>query len=76
MPIVNHVGELVKKRKFPRRKRINVRKVERETGLEYSTCSRWLNNRVTKVDWATLEKWCKYLECGVGDLLEYQEESR
>lgn len=71
MSIINHVPELVKKKKFRYRRRINIRQVERETGLEYSTCARWLKSRVTKADWPVLEAWCKYLDCGVGDLLEY-----
>jgi len=72
MPIINHVGELVKKKKFPRRRKINLRKVQQETGLEYSTVARWVNGEVTRADWPVLEAWCKYLGVGVGELLEHR----
>jgi len=74
MPIINHVPELVKKKKFPRR-RINLRKIERETGLEYSTVARWVKNRIERVDFPVLEVWCKYLRVGVGELLEYEPDN-
>ncbi len=74
MPIINHVPELVKKRKFPRKRRANLRKVQHETGLEYSTVARWMKGAVTRADWPVLEAWCKYLECEVGELLEYRSE--
>jgi putative transcriptional regulator len=74
MPIINHVPELVKKKKFPYKRRINLRKVEHETGLEYSTCARWVKNQIERVDFPVLEVWCKYLDCGVGELLEYEPE--
>ncbi len=72
MTIVSHVPELVKKRRFRYQRKVNLRQVQRDTGFEYSTVARWMKSKVTQVDFPVLEAWCKYLDCNVGDLLEYK----
>jgi DNA-binding Xre family transcriptional regulator len=69
MPIISRVPELVAK-KFADDE-INLKQLERETGLTYSTVSRWMKNQVDRADFPILEVWCKYLNCTVGDLLVY-----
>jgi putative transcriptional regulator len=70
MPIVNKVPELVAK-KFGGADKINLSEVAREMDLTYSTVSGWVKNRIDRVDFPILAKWCKYLNCSVGDLLVY-----
>jgi DNA-binding Xre family transcriptional regulator len=69
--ITNRVPELVAA-KFGGEDKINLSEVERDTGLTYSTVSRWVKNRVDRADFPILEVWCKYLGVGVGDLLVYE----
>jgi DNA-binding Xre family transcriptional regulator len=68
--IVNRVPDLVAE-KFGGKDKINIAKVERDTGLNYRTAMAWVKGRVERADFPTLEAWCNYLGCEVGDLLEY-----
>jgi DNA-binding Xre family transcriptional regulator len=52
---------------------VNLKDVERGTGLPYATVYAWWARRVTRADFPVLIKWCKYLGCQVGDLLVYQQ---
>lgn len=54
-------------------KKVNLKEVEASTELDYRTVSAWMKNRVTRADFPVLEKWCKYLNCNVGDILVYEE---
>jgi DNA-binding Xre family transcriptional regulator len=69
--IVNRIPELLQI-KFGKRK-VNLTEVAEEMGLTYSTVHRWANNRVDRADFPILVAWCKYLNCGVGDILVYAE---
>ena len=71
MPIVNQVPSLVANR-FGGADKINLSQVERETGLNYITVSRWIKGQVDRADFPTLAIWCKYLGVGVGDILVYE----
>lgn len=70
MSIINRLPELVAK-KFGGADKVNLSDVERETGLTYSTVSRWYKGRVDRVDFPVLEVWCKYLNVKPGDILDY-----
>lgn len=67
MPILNRVPELVAQ-KFEGGQ-INMMEVQRDTGLNYITVSKWIKGQVDRADFATLDKWCEYLDCEVGDIL-------
>lgn len=69
--IINRVPELVAA-KFGGMENVNLSEVQRETGLQYQTVSRWIKNRVDRADFPMLEVWCKYLGVGVGDLLVFE----
>ena len=72
MAIVNRVPELVAN-KFGGADKVNLSDVQRDTGLTYSTVSRWVKDRVDRVDFPVLETWCKYLNVQPGDILIFQE---
>lgn len=67
MAIVNRVPELLAN-KFAGAK-VNLTKVQEDTGLNYLTVSRWARNRIDRVNFDTLETWCKYLGVDVGEIL-------
>ena len=53
------------------KRRIDDKEIHQETGTPYKTIERWDKGKVTQIDTRVLERWCKYLDCNVGDLLEY-----
>lgn len=50
-------------------KRIKIADVVRDTKINRSTLNRIYHEKVTRIDYETLDKLCKYLECEVGELL-------
>lgn len=69
--IHSRVKELIDQQ-FGGADKVNLSEVQRATGLTYVTVSKWYKGRIDRVDFPTLAVWCKYLECGVGDLLIYK----
>jgi len=54
-------------------RRIRAADVYRDTGINKGTLSRMYNEKLLRVDLEILDKLCDYLDCSVGDLLEYQK---
>jgi putative transcriptional regulator len=46
------------------------------SGLGYSTINALYLEKTERVEFATVEKICEALECGVGDLMEYVPERK
>ena len=59
-------------------KRYNIQDVFEATGLSRRTISELYHDKVTRVDYGTLNKLCVFLRCDVKDILEYvpDEKSR
>ncbi|MDQ0175984.1 helix-turn-helix domain-containing protein [Bacillus chungangensis] len=55
------------------KKRINISDVSRDTGLSRATLSSLFHESGKGVKFETLSKLCSYLECGVGEILEYEK---
>ncbi len=70
MPIKIHLGRLLGERK------LRAAEVARQTGINKNTLSALYNEKVSGINFETLEKLCKFLECEVGDLLEYVPEEK
>lgn len=51
-------------------KRLKISDVVRDTGINRSTVNRLYHETTSRIDFETLEVFCKYLECEPGDLLE------
>ena len=51
--------------------RISLGQVALATGINISTLSAWLNNRVTRYDADKLAALCDFFRCKPGELLEY-----
>jgi DNA-binding Xre family transcriptional regulator len=69
MAVVNRVPELVQAKYGAG---VSLTEVQRATGLNYATVSSWMKRTVSRVDFPTLEIWCRYLDAEIGDLLQYQ----
>ena len=70
--MINRVPELTAQ-KFGGVDKINLKVVERETGLNYGVVSRWVRGKVDRADFPILDAWCKYFGVGVGDILVYED---
>ncbi len=51
-------------------KRLKVADVARDTGINRGTLTRLFHEEAERVDLATVEKLCRYLDCGIGELFE------
>mgnify|MGYP001816439347 FL=1 len=51
-------------------KRVKIADLERDTGLSRTTITRLFHEKASRMDFDTLEILCKYLNVGVGDLIE------
>jgi putative transcriptional regulator len=56
------------------RKKIRQRAVADATGIRPNTISAYWHGNVQRIDVEHLDKLCKYLECEVGDIIEYVED--
>lgn len=57
--------------KFGGADRVNLKEVERQTGLTYATVSRWYRDHVDRADFPVLDTWCEYFQKPVGEILVY-----
>ena len=65
MSIKVHLGRLLGER------RLRASEVARKTGINKNTLSSLYNEKISGIRIDTLEKLCKFLNCSIGDLIEY-----
>ena len=65
MPIKVHLSKLLGERK------LRASEVARKTGINKNTLSSLYNESISGIRFDTLEKICKFLNCSIGDLIEY-----
>ena len=51
-------------------KKLKIADVARDTGINRGTITRLYQETAVRVEFDVLEELCRYLECGIGDLLE------
>lgn len=51
-------------------KRLRISDVMRDTGVNRGTITRLYHEKAERVDLASIEKLCRYLDCGIEDLFE------
>lgn len=47
--------------------------LEKETGITRKTLTKLYDGEGKGIDYDTLDKLCRYFQCGVGDLLEFED---
>lgn len=52
---------------------LKISDVNRATGLARPTLTNLYYRRTKQIDLETLDKLCSYLQCNVGDILEFQK---
>ena len=70
MPIKIHLSKLLGERK------LRASDVARKTGINKNTLSALYNENVSGIKFDTLEKLCNFLECEVGELVEYAQRKK
>lgn len=71
MAIQNRLKILLAEKEYREGRKLTYRTVAKETGLAIDTLTAYMTQRVNRFDKSTLEAFCKYLSCDVGDLLKY-----
>lgn len=66
--IVLHLDRMMVERK------VSLNELAEKVGISNVNLSKIKNNRVTAIRFSTLAAICEVLQCGAGDILEYQEE--
>jgi len=51
--------------------RFNIQDVHKKTGLARRTISALYNNKVTRIDYSTVEKLCQLFGCGIDQLFVF-----
>ena len=51
-------------------RRLRISDVMRDTGVNRGTITRLYHERAERVDLASIEKLCRYLDCGIEELFE------
>ena len=57
-------------------KKLKIVDVSRETGVNRGTITRLYHETASRVELETIDALCRYLECDVGDLLEFLEDHK
>ena len=55
-------------------RKISLNELADRVGISNVNLSKIKNNRVTAIRFSTLAAICEVLDCGVGDILEYQKD--
>lgn len=66
--INNHFSRLLGERL------LKISKIAEETGISRTTLTNLYYRRCNMISFDTLDKLCRYLGCGIGDILEYVDD--
>ena len=56
-------------------RKLKITDVARDTGVNRGTITRLYHETASRVELEVIEALCRYFECEVGDLFEYQSDS-
>ena len=51
--------------------KVNIQTIHEETGLNRNTISNLYHEKVSRIDFTTIDKLCDFFNCEVGELLEH-----
>lgn len=69
MPVISLLPSLVGQKQIDENRVIDVATIAQETGLTKQTVYTWLKGNLTRFESATIEAFCEYFQCDVGELL-------
>jgi putative transcriptional regulator len=74
MAVINRLQTLRAQKGERERRVITIEELSKETDINRQTINDYLNNRVKRFDADTIEAFCNYFGCDVGDLLFIEKE--
>ncbi len=69
--IISHVKALIARKEQLEKRPITYRTLSAETGLSTTSITKLARGSFVNVGKSTIDRLCRYFDCGVGDLLEY-----
>jgi putative transcriptional regulator len=72
MAIKNRIKILIAEKEIRENRKLTMRIIAREAGVSTNSLVAYTNQDVVRFDAVVLEAFCKYFNCGVGDILFYE----
>jgi DNA-binding Xre family transcriptional regulator len=73
MAIANRLKILIAEKEFHEKRKLPYRIIAKETGISVNAITAYGTQNVARFDAPILEAFCKYFNCGVGDILFYEK---
>jgi putative transcriptional regulator len=73
MTIKNRVKILIAEKEIKENRKLTMRIIAQEAGVSTNSLVAYTNQEVVRFDAVVLEAFCKYFNCGVGDILFYEK---
>ena len=73
MTIKNRVKILIAEKEIKENRKLTMRTIAQEAGVSTNSLVAYTNQEVVRFDAVVLEAFCKYFNCGVGDILFYEK---
>jgi putative transcriptional regulator len=72
MAIKNRIKILIAEKEIRENRKLTMRTIAQEAGVSTNSLVAYTNQDVVRFDAVVLEAFCKYFNCGVGDILFYE----
>lgn len=72
MAVRNRLIDLISEKQKRLQRRLEIKEIADATGVSRQAIYKWLNNDAESLYLKTVDAFCKYFECQVGDLLIYE----
>jgi DNA-binding Xre family transcriptional regulator len=69
MSVQNRLNDLLEEKMAREQRTISVAEVARAGGMKRQSVYKWFNNQIQCFPAKTLDAFCRYFECEVGDLI-------
>jgi putative transcriptional regulator len=73
MAIKNRIKILIAEKEIRENRKLTMRIIAREAGVSTNSLVAYTNQDVVRFDAVVLDAFCKYFNCGVGDILFYEK---
>lgn len=73
MAIKNRIKILIAEKEIRENRKLTMRIIAQESGVSTNSLVAYTNQDVVRFDAVVLDAFCKYFNCGVGDILFYEK---
>ena len=71
--IKNRIKILIAEKEIKENRKLTLRTISNEIGISTNSLVAYTNQDVVRFDAVVLDAFCKYFNCGVGDILFYEK---